>query len=48
MCDPDKFPELYELGNNLEVDHLNKSGTVLFSKYLGQEFNKITPTQKIN
>jgi hypothetical protein len=47
MCDPDKFPELYEVENNLEVDHLNRSGTEFFSTYLGQEFNKISSNQNI-
>jgi hypothetical protein len=45
MCDGNKFPELYELKNNREADHVNRTGSEIFSKYLGQEFIRINASQ---
>jgi hypothetical protein len=45
MCDGGKYPQLYKVSNNREADHYNASGSVFFSKYLGEEFNRINAEQ---
>ena len=41
ICDPIKYPELYERENWIDPVHLNKIGSEFLTKYLFGELNKI-------
>ncbi|MBU1119519.1 hypothetical protein KKH43_06580 [Patescibacteria group bacterium] len=41
LADARKYPELYELENSFDVGHLNRKGSVLYTKLLAEKFNEL-------
>jgi hypothetical protein len=41
LSDPDRFPELYQIENVFDTEHVNSQGSVYLSRYLARELTRL-------